>query len=311
MRLSKVMVTGGAGFIGSHLVDRLLRDGMEVVVVDNLTTGRRSNLNAGAAFHEVDISDPRLEELFRQDKPEAVFHLAAQISVSRSLNDPIYDATCNIIGAIHLLELCRRFEVERFVYSSTGGALYGEPERLPCSEEHPVRPLSPYGVSKYAGEHYLRCIGSMASMKYSILRYANVYGPRQDPEGEAGVIAIFAKRLLQNRQVVIYGSGQQERDFVYVDDVVDANLRVLQKEAQGPYNIGTGRSTSIEVIFHKLAQLTNCRLPPLYDPPRKGEVAKISLDIARATSELDWLPTTDLDEGLARTVEYFRSTSAQ
>jgi len=280
-----------------------------VAVVDNLTTGRQENLHDSAVFHRVDLCAPELADVFREERPEVVFHLAAQASVTRSVEEPAEDARTNIFGSLNLLELCQRFDVERFVYSSTGGALYGDPEDLPCAEAHPVRPKSPYGASKHSVESYLHCFGSLAGFRYTILRYANVYGPRQDPEGEAGVIAIFARRMLDGAQVTIYGDGQQERDFVYVTDVVEANVRALDQEEDGIYNIGTGTGTSVNTIWERLAQLTNHGKRPKYEPPRKGDVYKIYLDVRKAQHALGWVPRVSLLTGLGLTVKHFRDGS--
>ncbi|MFH1140820.1 MAG: NAD-dependent epimerase/dehydratase family protein [Chloroflexota bacterium] len=302
----KALVTGGAGFIGSHLVDRLVQDGSRVAVVDNLATGRRENVHPSALFHCVDLRAPDLAEVFGKERPQVVFHLAAQTSVVRSVEEPAEDARNNILGSINLLEQCRRFGVERFIYSSTGGALYGEPEKLPCAETHPVRPLSPYGASKYAVEIYVHYFGRLAGFRYTILRYGNVYGPRQDPHGEAGVIAMFAKRMLEGREVVIFGDGNQERDFVYVSDVVEANVKTLEQEENESYNIGTGTGTSVNTVFERLAQIVNYDKPPRYEPPRPGEVYKIYLDVRKARRSLGWVAEVDLEAGVRLTVKHLR-----
>ncbi len=305
---SRALVTGGAGFIGSHIVDRLLQEGLKVAVVDNLEVGKRENLNPGASFYEVGLGSPALADVFSDERPQVVFHLAAQSSVVRSVQDPAEDARTNVLGSLNLLEQCRRFPIERLVYSSTGGALYGEPQHLPCSEDHPVRPLSPYGASKYAVEGYVHCFSLLGGFKYTVLRYGNVYGPRQDPAGEAGVIAIFAGRMLQGNEVIIYGDGNQERDFIYVGDVVEANIRALQDEnGDGEvYNIGSGRGVSVNTIFEGLARLTGYGKPPNYQPPRPGEVYRIYLDAEKARRKLGWVPQIDMETGLGLTVQYFR-----
>ena len=300
------MVTGGAGFIGSHLVDALTQHGFRVGVVDNLVTGRKENLNPDASFYPVDIRSPQLEEVFRELRPQTVFHLAAQSSVIKSVRDPMDDATTNVAGSVNLLEQCRRFGIERFVYTSTGGPLYGEPIYRPCPETHPVRPLSPYATSKYAVEAYVHCFSELAPFKYTVLRYANVYGPRQDPEGEAGVVGIFAKRMLTGDPVTIYGDGEQERDFVYVGDVVDANIRALEQDENEVYNIGTGVGTSVNRMFHGLKELTAYCKEPRYEPTRQGEVYRIHLDIRKAARKLGWAPKTDLASGLSLTAEHHR-----
>ena len=300
------LVTGGAGFIGSHLVDRLVQEGFRVTVVDNLATGRRENVNRNAAFYCRDINDPHLADVFSEEKPEILFHLAAQASVAHSVKDPAEDARTNILGSLNILEQCLLFGVQRFIYSSTGGALYGEPDELPCAETDQVSPLSPYGASKYAAESYVRYFGLSGGLRYSILRYGNVYGPRQDPDGEAGVIAIFARQMIDGRPVVIYGDGHQERDFVYVADVVDANMKAMEQQQDDVYNIGTGRGTSVNNIFAHLAGLTNYKKRPTYQPAREGDVNRIYLDVRKAEQQLGWVPEVDLETGLALTLDSFR-----
>ena len=306
MTAKKALVTGGAGFIGSHIVEGLLRQGLEVVVLDNLSTGRREQVATDARLLEMDIGDPGLSKAFKHHRPDLVFHAAAQASVVVSSDDPMVDAQSNIMGSLNLLQACREHGVERFVYSSTGGALYGEPERLPCDEEHPIRPTSPYGVSKATVELYLRSFSVLCGLDYTVLRYGNVYGPRQDPFGEAGVIAIFSQRMLRGEAVTIFGDGAQERDFVYVSDVVAANLRAIGQGENGVYNVGTGRGANVNGLFERLARLTGSSLEPRYEPPRKGEVYKVYLDVARARAGLGWEAKVGLDEGLALTVDSFR-----
>ena len=305
-----MLVTGGAGFIASHLVDALTCQGFRVGVVDNLVTGGRENLNPAASFHCVDIRSPKLEDVFRELRPQTVFHLAARSSVTGSVRDPLEDTTTNVVGSLNILEQCRRFGVERFVYTSTGGPLYGEPIYRPCPETHPVRPLSPYAASKYAVEGYVHCFSELVPFKYTILRYANVYGPRQDPEGEAGVVGIFARRMLTGNPVVIFGDGEQERDFVYVGDVVDANIRALEQDENDVYNIGTGVGTTVNQVFRTLKESTGYSREPHYEPARRGEVYRIHLDVRKAARQLGWTPTTDLESGLSLTVEHHRSQLA-
>lgn len=302
----KVLLTGGAGFIGSHVVDGLLENGYQVVVADNLSSGSPRNLNPRARFYELDICDPKLEEIFAQERPDYVNHHAAQIDVRHSVAEPIYDARVNILGSLNLLENSIRHEVKHFLYISSGGAVYGEPEYLPCDEEHPIRPLSPYGASKYAVELYLYLYRQNYGLNYSILRYPNVYGPRQDPHGEAGVVAIFSQRMLKGAQVIINGTGEQERDFVYIDDCVRANLAAMDKGDGQVYNLGSGFGTSINGIFAHLSGIAGYSREPAHGPPKRGEVFKIYLDAAKASRELDWGPSVTLEEGLARTVHYFQ-----
>jgi len=307
LAIAKALVTGGAGFIGSHVVDGLIARGIRVSVVDNLSAGRRENLNPKATLHQVDIGSPQLAEVFRSERPEAVFHLAAQASVAFSVRDPFHDATTNVLGSINLLRQCQEFGVGAIVYSSTGGALYGEPSQTPCPENHPVRPLSPYAASKHAVESYVHCFSALAGFKATILRYANVYGPRQNPEGEAGVVAIFSQRMLEGREMSIFGDGTQERDFVYVGDVVNANMLALDQPG-GVFNIGTGTGASVNEVFRNLAALTGYQKQPDYQPKRPGEVYRIYLDSSLARKELGWSPKVSLEEGLRRTVESLRGS---
>lgn len=300
----RVLVTGGAGFIGSHLVDHLLAEGYRVSVVDDLSTGKRENLDGQAALYPIDIQESRLAKVFDAERPEIVFHLAAQTSVVHSVSDPLEDACINILGSIHLLQQSRRASVRRVIYVSTGGALYGEPEYLPCDESHPVRPLAPYGASKFAVETYLPLL-ARNSFAYVVLRLANVYGPRQDPFGEAGVVAIFSRKMLDGAGVSVFGDGNQERDFVYVEDVVDSLIVAMGAGDGGSYNIATGTGTSINDLFHMLAGLTNYPLPPQYEAARPGEVTRIYLDGGKARRELSWSARTPLRDGLAATVKYF------
>lgn len=307
-RCKRVLVTGGAGFIGSHVVDLLLAEGHRVAVVDNLSTGRRENVNPQADFFLADIGSPDLAAVFDAVRPQAVVHLAAQASVPVSVADPARDAAVNILGSVNLLQQSVRAGVGKFVYVSTGGALYGEPQYLPCDEDHPIVPLSPYGVSKHTVEHYLHFYRQVHGLAYTVLRLANVYGPRQDPFGEAGVVAIFTQRMLDGEQVVIYGSGEQERDFVYVLDCARAAVLALSRGDGQAYNIGCGRGTTINALFALMRSITGYALEPRYDPPRPGDVFRSFLNADRARRELGWEPTVSLDEGLRRTVAHFRQS---
>ncbi len=301
-----VLVTGGAGFIASHLVDRLLSLGYRVVVVDDLSTGHLRNLNKSATFHHTNITDSVLDEIFQREHPDVVYHHAAQVSVTESVVKPIRDAEINVLGTLRLLEACHRYGVERFIYASTGGAIYGEPQYLPCDENHPIRPLSPYGLSKRVGEQYLSLYRQSFQLNFVCLRYGNVYGPRQDPQGEAGVMAIFARTMLEGKQPKIFGSGEQERDFVYVDDVVEANVLALERGEGETYNIGTGQGTSINRIFELYKGILNYRWAAAYAPPRPGDVFKISLESTKAAKDLGWTPKVSLEEGMRQTAEFFR-----
>lgn len=299
----KILVTGGAGFIGSHVVDLYLEQGMEVVVVDDLSTGRLQNLNPAAKFYQLDIRSPELEHVFQQEQPQVVNHHAAQMDVRRSVVEPIFDADVNINGSLNLLECSRRHGVERFIYISTGGAVYGEPEYLPCDEAHPINPICQYGASKHTVEHYLFMYRENYGLEYTVLRYPNVYGPRQDPRGEAGVVAIFAGQMLAGEEVVINGDGEQERDFVYVADCARGNLLTLVSENEGGiYNLGSGRGTTVNEIFEGLKTIIDYPNPAKYGPAKLGETRRIYLNAERAKKDLGWTPTTKLKDGLLNTV---------
>ncbi|MDR5693654.1 MAG: SDR family oxidoreductase [Armatimonadota bacterium] len=307
----RVLVTGGAGFIGSHLVDASIASGYEVIVVDDLSSGRRENVHPRAKFYQVDIASNHLGEVFAEERPEIVVHHAAQASVVRSVQEPRYDAMVNVLGTVQILEQCVRWKVRKVVFASTGGAIYGEPISIPVTEDHPIAPISPYGITKYIGELYLAFYHRAYGLPYVSLRYANVYGPRQDPTGEAGVVAIFIDAMLRGRAPTIFGDGTQTRDFVYVEDVVQANLLAMQLEVVGVMNIGTGVETSVNLLYAKLAQLTGFTDPPVYAAPRPGDVYRIALDPDRARSLLGWRPKVTLEEGLRRTVEAFKEQAAR
>ncbi len=305
----KVMVTGGAGFIGSHLVDRLIQEGHEAVVVDNLSTGKRKHVNRAARLYKLDVQSPRLERVFRKERPSVLMHLAAQMDIRRSVEDPIFDAQSNILGTINVLEQAVRHGSRKVVFASSGGAIYGEQEVFPAPESHPTRPLSPYGISKLAGEFYLAYYQQHSGIQYVSLRYSNVYGPRQDPHGEAGVVAIFTQKMLSGEQPIVNGTGRQTRDFVFVEDVVDAHLAVMGQDVQGCYNVGVGEETSINELFGMLADLTKSGSKQVHGPAKKGEQARSVVDSTKLRQELGWEPRTPLSEGLSRTVEFFRRQS--
>ena len=305
----KVMVTGGAGFIGSHLVDRLIQEGHEAVVVDNLSTGKRKHVNRAARLYKLDVQSPRLERVFRKERPSVLMHLAAQMDIRRSVEDPIFDAQSNILGTINVLEQAVRHGSRKVVFASSGGAIYGEQEVFPAPESHPTRPLSPYGISKLAGEFYLAYYQQHSGIQYVSLRYSNVYGPRQDPHGEAGVVAIFTQKMLSGEQPIVNGTGRQTRDFVFVEDVVDAHLAVMGQGVQGCYNVGVGEETSINELFGMLADLTKSGSKQVHGPAKKGEQARSVVDSTKLRQELGWEPRTPLSEGLSRTVEFFRRQS--
>ena len=367
----KILVTGGAGFIGSNVVDALVIEGHEVAILDNLSTGRKENLNPNAKFYNVDITDfEGVEKVFKDFKPEILYHLAAQIDVRKSVSDPVFDGRINVLGSINLFKLSVEYGVKRLIFSSTGGALYGEPSKLPATEDTPVEPLSPYGVSKYCGENYLNFfkrlyggdryaslrsahddregrfsgedrnapityphedrqrrfsegerdspIGSVQDVgnkglpeeahvfERIILRYANVYGPRQDPLGEAGVIAIFIGKILKGERPIIYGDGTQTRDYIFVEDVVRANLLAL-KGKEDTYNIGTGIETSVNKLVEILSEVFEKKIEPIYADERPGEVKRIALDGTLAKEVLGFVPQYSLYEGIKKTVEWFKT----
>jgi len=303
----KVLVTGGAGFIGSHVVDRLLKAGHEVAVVDDLSTGRREFVDPRATLHVADVRSPRLAEVFEAERPDAAIHLAAQAEVRRSVEDPALDAAINIGGTLSLLTCCRQYRVTRVIYAGTGGAVYGDTAVLPTPEDHPTRPESPYGISKLVAEHYLACWGALYGVGGIALRYANVFGPRQNPLGEAGVVAIFSHRILHREPITINGDGEQTRDYVYVEDVAEANLRALERtEVRGPVSIGTGVETSVNALLKRLEAAAGAKAEARHGPAKPGEQRRSVLEATAAKRLLGWTPHVTLDEGLRRTVSYFR-----
>jgi UDP-glucose 4-epimerase len=307
----KVLVTGGAGFIASHLVVGLRAAGHEVVVVEILSTSSRVNLNPGAKFYELDLRSPELATVFDAERPELVDHHAAHADVRESVDDPMYDAEVNILGSLNLLQQCVRTNVRKIIFISSGGACYGEPIAVPCTEEHPIRPLSPYGASKAAIELYLHLYRETYGLDYTVLRYSNIYGPRQDMMTEEGrVVAIFSQLMLQDRQPKINGDGEQQRDFLYVADVVAANLAVLEQGSGEAFNIGSGEPTSVNQIFDLLAEATGYTGRRLHVEAKPGEVYRTYLDTSKARRGLGWSPRVALDQGLAATVAYFRTQLA-
>jgi UDP-glucose 4-epimerase len=307
--MAKILVTGGAGFIGSHVVDLFLAKGYEVVVLDDLSTGRLSNLNPQAKFYQIDIRSSEIRDVFATEKPDYISHHAAQMDVRRSVAQPLFDAEVNILGSINLIECAKKFEAKHFVYISSGGAAYGEPERLPCDEEHPINPICQYGASKHTVEHYLYMYRVNYGLNYTVLRYPNVFGPRQNPEGEAGVVAIFAGRMLADEPVIVNGDGEQTRDFVYVGDCAYANYLAMTVDHQaGIYNLGWSRPTSINDIFFTLAKATGYNHPIQHGSGKVGETRHIYLDAKKAARELGWTPTVTLEQGLEKTVAYLRES---
>jgi UDP-glucose 4-epimerase len=307
--MAKILVTGGAGFIGSHVVDLFVSKGYEVVIVDDLSTGRVSNLNPAAKFYKIDIRDPKIRDIFEAERPDYVSHHAAQMDVRRSVAQPLFDADVNILGSLNLIECAKEFGVKHFVYISSGGAAYGEPERVPCVETDPINPICQYGASKHTVEHYLYMYHVNYGLNYTVLRYPNVFGPRQDPQGEAGVVAIFTGKMLLGEPVTINGDGEQTRDYVFVGECAYANyLAITCEHASGIYNLGWGRPTSVNQIFTNLATITEYNQPANYGPAKVGETRHIYLDASKAKKELGWVPARTLEEGLRETVEYFRTS---
>ena len=302
----KVLVTGGAGFIGSHVTDVFLDAGHEVWALDDLSSGRRENLRPEVRLVVADIRSPEAARLVESGRFEVMCHLAAQMDVRRSVSDPRFDAEVNVGGFLNLLEAARKSGVRRVVFSSTGGAIYGEQDVFPAPESHPTRPVSPYGVSKASGELYLGYYRAQYALRSVALRYANVYGPRQNPHGEAGVVAIFSERLLRGETCTIYGTGQQTRDFVYGPDVARANLLAATREVDGPINIGTGIETDVNRLYALLARSAGTDRPAQHAPAKPGEQMRSSVDPARAAQVLGWRPTVALEEGLQRTIGWFR-----
>jgi UDP-glucose 4-epimerase len=314
----RTLVTGGAGFIGSHLVDRLLAEGHDVDVIDDLSSGSVANLaDARASYqhkvtlHQLDITSPDLIDLMGRRKPEVVFHLAAQPDVRVSVARPTFDAAVNVVGTLHVLEGARVADTNKVVFAASGGTLYGEPETIPIPEAHPQHPLSPYGVSKKAGVDYLTAYRELHQLEFTALALANVYGPRQDPHGEAGVVAIFAEKLLSGEPCTIYGDGNQTRDFVYVDDVVDAFARAGSRGSGLLMNVGTGVETSVNHLYDAMAAAAGVRARPDYAPARTGELARSSLDPGRAAIHLGWKPWTTLPNGVVEVLRFVASRRAE
>lgn len=303
----KILITGGAGFIGSHVADAYINLGHDVVIIDNLSTGRKENLNKKAKFIEMDIQDSTIFDIFEKEKFDVVNHHAAQMDVRLSVKDPAYDARNNIIGTINILEASARTDVKKVIFISSGGAIYGEQDYFPADEAHPTRPLSPYGIAKLTGEKYLYFYHKTYGLNFISLRYANIYGPRQNPRGEAGVIAIFASKLLKNEQPIINGDGKQTRDYVYVSDVVDANIKAMEFNGCDYFNIGTGLETDVNELFHKLKHLTKSKAKEVHGPVKPGEQLRSVLNNNKAKQLLNWFPKINLDQGLKQTVEFFKN----
>lgn len=305
----RILVTGGAGFIASHVADAYVAAGHDVAIVDDLSRGFRGNVNPRARFYQGDVRDREfIESVFRREKPEAVNHHAAQMDVRRGVQEPIFDASVNILGSINLLDACVAHKVQRVVYISTAGAAYGEPKELPVREGDPINPITPYGISKHTVEHYLFTYRVLYGLPYVVLRYGNVFGPRQSSKGEAGVFAIFCERILGGVRPVIYGDGSKIRDYVYIEDAAHANVLALERGTGEIFNIANGVATTDYEVFRVVRDgLGLGDLEPDYVPVRPGEIDRIYLDISKAERSLGWKPAVSLEEGARRTVAFFKS----
>jgi UDP-glucose 4-epimerase len=304
----KILITGGAGFIASQIAEAYLAAGHAVTIVDNLSTGRKANIPQGAAFVEADIRDAAaMNKLFSSTSFDLMSHHAAQMDVRKSVADPVFDASVNVLGVLTLLQECVRTGVKHVVFASSGGAIYGEQDFFPADETHPTRPISPYGVAKLTTEQYLFYYYAVFGLNAVCLRYANIYGPRQNPEGEAGVVAIFANRMFAGQEPVINGEGKQTRDYVFVGDVVRANVAAVGKTGFHIYNVGTGRETDVNHLFRVIRDAVGSTCPEQHGEAKKGEQLRSVLSHERIKKELGWTPSVSLEEGLARTVDYFRN----
>lgn len=306
----KILITGGAGFIGSHVADACLEAGHQVVVVDDLSSGNLANLNPAVKFYQLDIRDPALDEVFAAEKPDVVNHHAAQISVPRSVTEPLLDAQINILGLVNVLENCVKHHIKKVIFISTGGAIYGEAEEYPTTEDYPPQPLSVYAINKFAGENYLRFYQHQYGLEYTVLRYANVFGPRQIAQGEAGVVSIFVEKLLQDSAPTIYAYPDAPegmiRDYVYVKDVVRANLAVLDRGSNEVFNIGTCEETTTSQLYKTILWQLGKKIQPLKGPARKGDLRRSMLDNSKAFKELGWSPIYSLEDGIRETVTWFK-----
>ena len=303
----KIMVTGGAGFIGSHIVNEYINAGHEVVIIDDLSTGEMRFVNPKAIFYQLNIHSPDVKTILEKEKISAINHHAAQISVSESVSDPLFDANSNIIGTLQLLQNAVSLKIDKFVFASTGGAMYGEQTTFPASEEHPCHPLSPYGISKLCAENYINYFRTQHGLNTTVLRYSNVYGPHQNPHGEAGVVAIFCQRLAEGLPPVICGDGEQTRDFISVRDVAQANIIALDSKCNGTFNIGTGKETSVNFLTKELLKVSGITTSAKHSPPRKGEQRRSSIDSSKLLKNFGWKPCISLEEGLLETINYFKN----
>jgi UDP-glucose 4-epimerase len=306
-----ILITGGAGFIASHIADAYIAEGHNVVIVDNLSGGVLENINPKAVFYQLDIRSEKLEDVFQKEKIDIVNHHAAQIDVRRSVADPKFDASVNVLGGLNLFESARKHRIKKIIFSSTGGAIYGEQDYFPADEEHPMRPLSPYGITKLCTEKYLFFYKAVYGINHIILRYANVYGPRQNPHGEAGVVAIFCNKMLKGEKPIINGDGKQTRDYTFVGDVVKANLLALKHDRSAIYNVGTSIESDVNKLFYELRNHLNPSCPEQHAPAKAGEQQRSVISFKKIEQELGWHPTVQLDEGLRLTAEYFKKKISQ
>jgi len=302
----KVLITGGAGFIGSNVADGLIAEGYEVVIVDDLSNGRKENIHEKAKFYKTDIRDSRLEDVFKAERPDMVIHNAAQLSVRVSVEEPLLDADINIIGGLNLINICNKYEVKKIIFASSGGTVYGEQKVFPADESHPMAPISPYGVAKLTTEHYLYYYLRIYGLEYIALRYANIYGPRQDPYGEAGVVAIFSNMMLAGETPLINGDGLQTRDYVYVGDVVRVNIDAIKSDFVGPVNIGTGIETDVMALFNILKSASGSDIEEKHGPAKTGEQMRSVLDNSLAGKVLGWKPEVSIEDGLKLTYKWFK-----
>lgn len=306
--MAKILVTGGAGFIGSHVADSFISSGHKVAILDNLSTGFKENVNDKAKFYQMDIRSPELEKVFKEERFDILCHHAAQVDLRRSMREPVQDAEINILGSLKLVFYCLKYEVKKIIFPSSAG-VYGEQDYFPADEEHPLRPVSPYAMAKLVVERYLKFYERSQGLKYVALRYSNVYGPRQIPKGEAGVVGIFCENLLNDQEAKIYGDGKQTRDFVFIDDVVKANVLALDYDKSGIFNIGTSVETDVNRIFNLIKENVGSNQKEIHAPAVLGEQKRSALDISRARNELRWQPEYDLEKGIQRTVGFYKKRS--
>jgi len=302
-----ILVTGGAGFIGSQIADKYIELGHNVVIIDNMSTGVREFINPLAVFYEMDIRDDGVSEVFKRHKFDVINHHAAQIDLRKSVEDPKFDLDVNVVGSINLLQNAVRFRVPKFIFASTGGAIYGDHDYFPADENHPTRPYAPYGINKLTVEKYLFYYNHVHNLDYVILRYANIYGPRQNPHGECGVIAIFTEKILNGSQPLINGDGEQTRDYVFISDVVNANVLALHAQRPATFNIGTCTETSVNYVFAKLNELAGTSFSEKHGPPKKGEQRRCRLSYEKIKNDLGWIPEVSIDQGLKLTVQFFKN----